>query len=316
MNKKIIKLSITLSTIRILICLGLVIWAIITIIEAGDQNGSLLLGKIITISFCFSLFFVLFTLINFSLILNIILDKDNFNKKNIMALAFITLNLETLIYYLSKQDFKFKKIKMKRWTIFDITSISLLLALYFSIGFVTGLIPPMPFYITLTFKYIPLFFGAFILSISASITLCFLAATLSILLPGAYLQFWQFFFDYWLPTLLIFTAGFFTPNVKTNKMITKIGVWFAFISIPIIFLYFSRVTSGVVYWLNPNKIEVINKEFNWANNIGYSFIYNSINTIFDYILLIICIPSICESLWTVKDRFFYNRNLTQEEYTE
>ncbi|ALD66148.1 energy-coupled thiamine transporter ThiT [Spiroplasma cantharicola] len=313
MNKNIIKISITLSLIRILICLGLMIWGIISIVNAGDQNGNLSVGKIVTISFCFSLFFILFTLINFSLFLNCIININDINKKNIIALSFITINLEILIYYLSKQSFKFKKIEMRRWTIFDITSISILLALYFSVGFVTGLIPPMPFYITLTFKYIPLFFGAFVLSLSASLTLCFLAATLSVFLPGAYLNFWQFFFDYWLPTLLIFTAGAFTPNVKTDKMIIKLGVWFAFISIPVLFLYLSRVTSGVVYWLNPNKIEIINKEFNWTNNIGYSFIYNSINTIFDYILLIICVPTICESLWTVKERFFYNRDLVSTE---
>ncbi|AUB31352.1 energy-coupled thiamine transporter ThiT [Spiroplasma floricola] len=307
MNKNTIKLTICLSTIRILLFLALIVWAIISVIKVGSEGAKMPIGKNITVSICFSLFFILFVLMNISLILNIIFDSLNVNNKIVIALSIITLNIETMIIYLKKVNFKKISLKMQKWTAFDITSIALLLALYFAIGFVSSLIPPMPFYITISFKYIPLFFGAFILPLSGCITLCFLSATLTALMPGSYLAFWQFLFDYWIPTFCLFVAYFFAPNIKSNKWMNKITIWFAFITIPILIIYFSRVISGVIYWLNPNKVDVW-KEFDWTNNIEYSFIYNSFNSIFDYVLLMICVPTVCESLWVIKERFFY-RNL-------
>ncbi|AGR41929.1 energy-coupled thiamine transporter ThiT [Spiroplasma diminutum] len=305
MNKKLFKTSIILSSLRILLILSLLIWANIAIIESGSNNTNMPINKIITIVICFSLLSFLFIMMNFSLLLNYKFDENNTNIKIILTLSVLTFNIELFIAYVNKVKVLYKPFTFKKWTIFDITSISLLLALYFTVGFVTGLIPPLPFYITLTFKYIPLFFGAFILSLSGCITLCFLAASLTALMPGSYFSFWQFVFDFWLPTFLIFIANFFVPNIKSKKGIFRIALWFAFITIPVIILYFSRVISGVVYWLNPSKLGYDpSKEFDWSNNVGYSFIYNSINTIFDYTLLMLTVPLICESLLPIKERYF------------
>ncbi|WP_338985411.1 energy-coupled thiamine transporter ThiT [Spiroplasma endosymbiont of Diplazon laetatorius] len=315
MNKKIFISTIIATSFRNLIFLALIIWGTLRIINSGvpGESGTLEtpLGKIITISFCFSFIFIIYLLINISLLINYYYFGFQ-QSKIIISLSIITLNIELLCCYFiqnnkNKERTKFKFTKIN---IYEITVIAVLLAFYFVIGFVTSLIPPMPFYITLSFKYIPLFFGAFILSIAGSAILCFLAATLTVFIPGASIQFWQFIFDYWLSTFMIFIAGFFSPTVKSNNVFTKIAIWFSFITFPIIILYFSRVTSGVVYWLNPNvNNEIGLPEFEWSNSIGYSFIYNSINTIFDYVLLIICVPTMCETLWSVKDRLSVNKQL-------
>ncbi|QHX36469.1 energy-coupled thiamine transporter ThiT [Spiroplasma sp. BIUS-1] len=305
MNKKNLKITLLLSSLRVFIFLALIIWSIIAVSNGIKLNGDLVTSKIVTISFCFSIVFVMFLLMNISLIMNYIYGGLN-NNNIIISLSILTLNIEMMIWVFRNERPSFKFKKLPKITIFDLTASSVLLALYFVIGYITTFIPTTQFFfIELTFKYIPLFFGAFILTKTSSFILCFTAASLTALLPGVYLAFWQFLFDYWITAFCIFFASFFAPSVKSKNWIVKLSVWFSFVTVPIIIIYFSRVTSGVIFWLNPNKQEQF-PQFEWSNTVGYSFIYNSVNTIFDYVMLMICIPVSCESLWVIKERFFTN----------
>ncbi|AUM62471.1 energy-coupled thiamine transporter ThiT [Spiroplasma monobiae] len=311
MKNKLFKITITLTILRLILFLTLTICSIIAVSNAIKINGELVLSKIITISICFVLVYLIFLTMNISLLINYVYGGIK-NNKIMISLSILTINIEMLVATIKESEIRFKIKKIQKLTIFDLTAISILLCLYFVISYVTTFIPTTQFfYIELTFKYIPLFFGAFILTKTSSFILCFMAASLTILLPGVFFSFWQFFFDYWLTAFCIFISSFFAPNIKAKNWFIKMAIWFSFITIPMIIIYFSRVTSGVIFWLNPNKHEQW-PQFEWSNTVGYSFIYNSVNTIFDYAMLMICIPLTCESLWVIKERYFINKEIPTE----
>ncbi|QBQ07479.1 thiamine transporter [Spiroplasma gladiatoris] len=313
-NKKIANIILTvLTSIKTILLIGLLIYYMIKVLDASQYDDE---GNIIALNnsqkgliyFAFISIIVTFILLAISFLIYFIYDYENKNK--LILFSFLTFSIEGLIFSLYlitktgyqklKIDFKF----FKKWKIIDITLIALLLCLYLLISFITGFIPQMPFWITISIKYIILYFGAYILSLSASFTLCLLAACLTTIMPGTAIHtFVQYLFDYFIPIVGFFVAGFFVPKNEIKNKYYQIFSWLIFVISPIFVLYGSRVLSGVLYWLNPAALgDDVYYSFLWEGRWGYSAIYNSFNTITDYVTLQILVPVICKTLTYIKNK--------------
>ncbi|AHI52634.1 energy-coupled thiamine transporter ThiT [Spiroplasma culicicola] len=310
-NKKMwVYTTIILTSIRLIAFISVLIYFMIKVYNAKtidwEENIDIPLSiseKIFTI-FAFSFSIIAITLISVSYVFMFIFEQKQGWK--FLVSSILILSIEGIAYsFKNTQDFK-TSIKWKKWATKDITAVGLLLGLYLLVDFVSGFIPALPFWITISFKYIFLYFGAFVLPLTASITLCLLASIMTVLMPGtAVFTFWQFMFDYLLPTTLFFTAGYFKPNIENTNKYYKFYSWIIFVSVPIIFLYCCRVIAGVVYWLNPGALgEDPFYAFQWQSTIGYSMIFNSFNTITDYITLLILTPLVCNGLKVIKQNYF------------
>ncbi|AOG60189.1 hypothetical protein SHELI_v1c02340 [Spiroplasma helicoides] len=315
---------ISISLIRIICFVAGVIYLMTVVLNANqyDDDGSIIPLSVTQKSFVYFAFIassLALLLITASFFLFFIFDSEN--KIKLLAFSFLSLSPEGIIYAIIlglKEGWYVKNIngyKPKGWTVFDITAIGLLLALFLLIDFISGLVPTLPFWITISLKYIVLFFGAFSLPILGSLTLCILAASLTVIMPGTAINtFPQYFFDYWLPTTSFFVAGFFKPNTKVKNKYYEIFSWVIFVSAPIFILYISRIIAGVIYWLNPSALgEEPWYSFIWEGMWGYSAIYNSFNTITDFVTLQIIVPPICKGLEFIKERYFDKNTEKNEE---
>ncbi|AKX34472.1 hypothetical protein SLITO_v1c08570 [Spiroplasma litorale] len=305
-----------LSFVRFFLFTFLLILLSITVINKKTQvyadDGTASLEEMSTLKksivvFIFAVIIISYAIISINSVLNFIYNKND-TKTNLVA-SLIALNIELIIYYLRFLRFNKYEFKKPNITIMDMLSMSILLALFFIVDFLTtGLIPPFPFFITISVKYIVLFFGCYIFNFTKSFILCILCSFVTLLNPGTYvLSFVQFLFDYWLPTTLISLACFFKPSDKIENKFTRSLSWFNFVTVPMIIFYFCRSISGILFWLNPNALSAdeISYEFEFNNAVAYSFIYNSFSTVFDFVTLIILVPTICTSLDFIKKRYFY-----------
>ncbi|ASP28594.1 hypothetical protein SCORR_v1c08220 [Spiroplasma corruscae] len=302
------------STLRFSLLLVGIIFLVINLLDAKidiyENNTVYQESMDWTKRFTIILIFFLLITIYLILIINSLLNyiyNNNDTKINLFG-SLVALNFEVFIYFL--QRIKFNKVywTKPRISIMDISTISILLALFIIIDIITtGFIPPFPFFIQISIKYLVLFFGCYLLSFTKSLILCMMCAFVTLVNPGTVkLTFFQFFFDYWLPATLIATSCFFKPSVKKSNKVVRAFSWFNFIIIPIIILYFSRVISGIIFWLNPveRPIEEITYEFRWNSTVAYSFIYNSFATVVDFVTIIILLPSICTSLDFIRVKYF------------
>jgi len=292
-------LSIVFTSLRILLVTSLIILLTIRLINKNnDEHNLLTTGQIIIIIISF-IFLILINILLSLFVLITFIFSDNFNFIKLFILALLTLNFEIIIHLLLNiKKYKNTKIFMKetnKWNIFNISIISLLLGLYLIIDFISSFIPTLPFWISLSIKYVILYFAAFIMSFFYVFILCFIIGLLTLIMPGtSVMSPFQYLFDYFIPILAFSVAYFFRPvdNVK-NKQI-NILQWTIFVIMPMLIVYFSRVISGVVFWLNPNVFDGVFFEFSWTGSVfAYSMIYNLFNSIIDCVILIIFVPLIC-----------------------
>ncbi|QGS51696.1 energy-coupled thiamine transporter ThiT [Spiroplasma tabanidicola] len=320
-NKKTLNYVIAcLTSLKTVVIIGLLIFYMIKVLNANQYDDDGELVKLDSsqkglVYFAFISMIIAITFFAIAFVIYFIFDYEN--KIKLFCFSIVTFSIEGIIcssimikksiFYFNKNSFKV----FKNWRILDITLIGLLLGLYLLIDFISGFVPTLPFWITISLKYIILYFGAYILPISCTFTLCMLAAFMTILIPTtAAHTFIQYLFDYWIPTLCFFVAGFFKPNETIKNIYYQVFSWFIFVISPIFILYFCRVLSGVLYWLNPNAIgDDVFYSFVWNGRWSYSVIYNSFNTITDYVTLQILVPPICKSLSILRKRYFDNREI-------
>ncbi|AKU79962.1 energy-coupled thiamine transporter ThiT [Spiroplasma turonicum] len=310
-NLKILYVSITFSILRLSLFIVLTYFLLNKLVntttEVYEDNSVYEVPINTTMKFTFIFMFIfalfIYVILSINSIINYFYNTYDF-KSNIFS-SIIALNIEILVIYLINLRFNKMIISKDRLKIIDITIISLLLALFEIFDFVTGLVPPIPFGITLPFKYMIIFFGCYLLSFSKSLLLCLLCAFITLINPATYkLSVLQFLFDYWIPTVLMSISCFFKPKKSTNNKMLRAISFLNFIIIPFIIMFICRSISGVVYWLNPNVNGDVYFEFNWDNRVAYSFIYNGINTLFDLIILLSTVPLVCTTLDFIKQKYY------------
>ncbi len=305
---KLLLTSILLTVVRCILVLSLSIVGTIKLLSVNifDSDGGTRApnaGETILICFMFIAIFIMYLILSLSSLMKYILQP--IRDKQSLWLAIFSINIELVIFNLMQ----IKKIKIikkpKKWNIFDICSMGVLLGVYLILSYVSGFIPPMPFWITLSIKYIPLFFGTFLLTFTQSVTLCLIAGIVPLIMPGtAIYTAYQYILDYFIPISSIALASLFVPTNLTKSKFKNYIFWSGFITLPIIIIFLSRVLAGVVFWLNPNAIgSDPSYAFEWKNTLVYSLIYNSFNTMFDYVIYMITVPIICENLKFLKTRF-------------
>ncbi|AGR40932.1 energy-coupled thiamine transporter ThiT [Spiroplasma taiwanense] len=297
MNKKVI-LNIIFSLIRMILFFGVAIW-----LNIETKNNADAVENLASVIFTTILILILLLLFNIlATILNVYSEITN--KKSYIIISLLALNIENLFFI--KLNF-YQKHNFMKWKTLDIAMIGLLLALFCSINLITDIIPPMPFFVTLSFKFLPLFFGAYILTFSQTTLLCFIAAIFTFIFPGTYkISFEQWLFDYFFTVFSPFIASCLKP-IKNNKKIFETVDWLIFITVPLLMIYLSRVVAGALFWF----------ENAWAGfgSWGYSLIFNSFNTIFDYILLIVLVPPMCITLDFIKYKMksFHNNEILEDK---
>ncbi|QEH61591.1 hypothetical protein SCHIN_v1c03940 [Spiroplasma chinense] len=309
-QKKIFNISIIsyIAVQTILILVGLIFLVIhLASRKTWDENGALVsmsAGNIAMIYILFILGFLIIAVLQAGYVIMMMLEKEGQLKKLIFSI--LLLNVVGIVY----SSFEIKEwnsnigyLKPKKWTIYEMCYVGLLLSLYLLVNFISGYIPPMPFWITISFKYIFLYVGAYLLNFWACLTLCVLAASLTAVMPGtAVLSPVQYLFDYWFVTVSFALASLFKPADNIKNKYVEAANYITFITIPMICVYVSRVLSGVLFWLNPKVYTSVYYDFEWNGAWTYSMIFNAFNTIFDYATLLILVPPTCKVMKIVKDR--------------
>lgn len=216
---------------------------------------------------------------------------ENENNYSLLLLSFITISWVQFFYNFITIKFKKINLKYKKIKLIDITVMGTLVGMYVVLDFITGFIPPLPFFVTFSLKYIPVFFSAFLLGFFKTLFVSITAGLLTYFMPGTYIMsFPQFLLDYFLPVVSVSLASFFIPNINYERehRLYNTMQWLAFITIPIIFIYVFRVLAGVIFWFQ--------NAWDGYSKFVYSAIFNSVNTIFDYSLFLLAIPATCINL--------------------
>lgn len=305
-------LTMIFTTLRILLFISLItVLAVKVATQTKGDSSSLTTGEktLIILSFIFAI--VLFFLLTFYVLLLFIYQPNQITSK-LFILALVGLNFEVMIFTIGvwiknkPQGLRIKK--PRQWNIFDITTMGLLLGLYLMVEYISSFIPTLPFWITPSFKYVVLFFAAYILSFSCTFTLCLIIAFLTLVMPGtAVLSPVQYLFDYFLVVLAFTTACYFRPNQKITNKFFQLLQWNIFVCVPMLLVYLSRVISGVAFWLNPAVYDGVSYEFNWNGALSYSLIFNAFNSIVDYVVLVILVPLVCIPLTVIRTKQEINR---------
>ncbi|ARU92070.1 hypothetical protein SCLARK_001566 [Spiroplasma clarkii] len=291
--------------------MGLLTWLAIVVASKNKVDANPLTANEKTlIIFCFIFAFLAFSLLTTNIVLLFIYDLNVFNIK-VVILAVITLNIELLVYLVINWAEVFRTIrwsKPQKWSIFDITTMGLLLGIYLIIDYVSSFVPVMPFWITPSFKYVVLFFAAYILTFSCTFSLCIIIGFITIIMPGtAVMSPVQYIFDYFVPIMAFSLASFFRPIEKIDNKVVQILQWNLYVFVPMLIVYLSRVISGIAFWLNPAVYDGVSYEFNWNGAFTYSLIFNAFNSIVDYFVLVILTPMICIPLTVIKHKQEINR---------
>ncbi|AXK51454.1 energy-coupled thiamine transporter ThiT [Spiroplasma alleghenense] len=218
-------------------------------------------------------------------------------KGQLIFFTVFTLDIYLLVrvFLKDKKNFKYFSFMPKKWIIFDYVFLGISFALYFALGFISSLVPQLPFFITITIKFIPLYFLAFICDWTKVLVCSIICGGFEWFFPGTFIvNVPQFMFDYWIPPIGITLAAIFKPIATQKEKFKKLD-FIVFVSIPIIWIYFSRVIAGVMFW----------STFPWPgfNAWTYSLVFNSINTIVDYAVFIVAVPLICSNLSVFKDKY-------------
>ncbi|WP_338971763.1 energy-coupled thiamine transporter ThiT [Spiroplasma endosymbiont of Panorpa germanica] len=238
-----------------------------------------------------------FVLLNQSLKLLLLFTYQHSFKGQLLFFGIFTIDFYTFTMVLmkDKKTIPFFSFKPEKWIIFDYVFIALCFALYFALGFVSSLVPQLPFFITITIKFIPLFFLAFICDWTKVLVCSVICGGFEWFFPGTFIiNVPQFIFDYWVPPIGITFAALIKPSRNDSNSFRKLD-FILFISAPILWIYFSRVIAGVMFW----------STFPWPgfNAWTYSLVFNSINTIVDYVVFLIVVPLICSNLSLFKDKY-------------
>ncbi|WP_338970465.1 energy-coupled thiamine transporter ThiT [Spiroplasma endosymbiont of Labia minor] len=280
--------------------------------DSNYLHGNLELFIIICLILLIGL--IIFNVLNLISMLKI--KNSDFNKKDFIILSCISLNLIALIYWsLKNSDFKNDNKIMKTFvslnnsnkfllnksvfilTTYDIIVIGLMIGLYFALDYITYLfIPPMPFWITVSIKYVPLFFLAWIMSWFHTFITLLIVVCLEWLMPGTYVIFpIQYLFDYGFPVLSLCLVSILRDDSFRLSFFLKTINWILIISVVALIIYISRVISGVLFYSAA--------KWNGFNAWTYSIVLNGFNSIVDYFSLQILVPIVCTALQVVKIKY-------------
>ncbi|WP_031542684.1 energy-coupled thiamine transporter ThiT [Mesoplasma photuris] len=269
---------------------GLLTWGFTSVIIERLKNETDYANLIVLI-ISLVIFLLIYILLNVYINLSIP-SYSGESKKQLIILSIVTLNIPSIIYFWingPKLAFRFN---LKRWEVYDIVIMGMILGLYLLLDFSTSFIQ-LPGYVTLSLKFIPIFFFAYISDFMKVFTVTILAGILSYFMPNNFDagNLAAYTFDYLIPVVAISVCVFIKPNISENKVITVIN-WLVFVTLPTIIIYFSRVFAGVLFY----------GEFAWGGyDIWiYSLVLNLFNTTFDYALFLLTVPIICKTLKFLK----------------
>ncbi|WP_027063473.1 energy-coupled thiamine transporter ThiT [Mesoplasma seiffertii] len=226
-------------------------------------------------------------------------EIETANAKQFLILSIVTLNLVSVIWNSMHIKWKWKKLRIEKFKVLDITFMGMIVALFIILDYVMGFVQ-LPAYTSLSLKFLPLFFMAYAADFVKTFIVCaicgvvswFMPGNLDAGMPGA------FMFDYFLPIVTISICCFIRP-IKTNSKMVNVTSWFIFVTVPTIIIYLSRVIAGVLFYA----------AYAWENYSiwVYSLALNAINTTVDYVLFLVAVPSMCKTLNYIVNRLKQNR---------
>ncbi|AHI53633.1 hypothetical protein SSABA_v1c02210 [Spiroplasma sabaudiense Ar-1343] len=228
----------------------------------------------------------------------IVLKFEHSYKAQLLYFSVLTFDFVIFarLLILDPKKTRLLSLRIYKWVIFDYIFIAMTFALYFCLGFIASLIPQLPFFITITIKFIPLFFLAYLCDWVKVFFCSILCGGFEWLFPGTFIvSVPQFLFDYCIPPIGITLAAILKPNSENNLSKLKFLDFIIFITIPMAWVYFSRVIAGVLFW----------SSMSWPGfgAWNYSLVFNSINSMVDYLLFLISVPLICVSLEPLRHKY-------------
>ncbi|AUF83225.1 hypothetical protein CXP39_00165 [Mesoplasma syrphidae] len=225
-------------------------------------------------------------------------DIETTDAKQFLILSFITLNFVSIIWNSLNINWRWKKIRIQKFKVIDITFMGMIVAMFIILDYLMGFVQ-LPAYTSLSLKFLPLFFMAYSSDFFKTSLVCMICGVISWFMPGnldAGMP-GAFMFDYFLPIMAISGCCFLRP-VKTTSKILDFTSWFIFVTVPTILIYLFRVIAGVLFY----------GAYVWENySIWiYSLALNAINTTVDYVLFLITVPSMCKTLKYIVNRLNQN----------
>lgn len=244
---------------------------------------------------------IIYLAIVFSLNLLIIKNKFIFAKA-MWPIYALTLSIPILISFLfTKNDVKLitrqQKNKWYQIKTKDVAMIGLLLGVYLILDFAMSF-AQLPFFISISLKFIPLFLAAYLLNFFKTIFLAIICGIVGFFMPNNLdsVNVWAYLFDYFFPILSVSLACFI--KVETKDKLSFLIQCFCFITIPYLVMYFSRVIAGVLFWFAG--------AWDGYDRWTYSFIFNLPNSISDWILGLLLVPPLLKAFSFIRQSTFYN----------
>jgi len=229
----------------------------------------------------------------------------NFNQKNLaikegLLYAIFSLNLPWIWYLIARETQKPSKFfAWNKIGMFDLTLISMGVATFIVLALIDNFLLPAipPFFLSLPLHYLPLFFLAYVTgSFGKTFIAGLIGGLMLMVLPGTYfINFGQFTFDYWIPSMAIAFASLITFDDHHHIHQKDRLKWILFIALPMLFVFISQVIAGVIFY-RANAWAGVSP---WL----FSIVVNGINVGIEFIFLLFFVPLNLHRLWPLHNKY-------------
>ncbi|WP_338983170.1 energy-coupled thiamine transporter ThiT [Spiroplasma endosymbiont of Othius punctulatus] len=204
-------------------------------------------------------------------------------KKNILNVGMwvVALSLESFLLLKNKEDFEPDFEIKKNWIdTREIVMTSILLAIFWMFSAINMFIPNLPFGISISIKFIPLFASTIFLRFRYSLWLCLLAGISSLMFAPTIIAFGQWLLEYMLVLMVPCVGALF--HVKRSSKLNDLNTTILICTIPWLLIFIFRVLASSIYWF----------EYAWDgyNIVLFAIIFNLPNTMIDFIVCLVLLP--------------------------